>query len=126
METRPVPVYYSAQNVRCERPVFLLDREQARAWRDQGKAYFVDHGKALRLLPQAEEEIERLRSRQAPSDAVVSQRDESCYMGESVMNGNAQDELWAKVMVRSWNPRIARQQHFESLKKFQNLQNLGA
>jgi hypothetical protein len=126
LENPAVPVFYSAQNIQTEKPMLVIDRERARNWRDQGKGYFVDHGKALRLLPHAEEELERLRSQQQAVDSPVGQRDESCFMGEKVMNANVQGQFWARAMVRSWNPKIASLQHAQSLKKYHNLERAGA
>lgn len=40
-------------------------------------------------------------------------------MGERVMDANVAAEVWARRMVRSWNPVVARAEHLRSLKRYQ-------
>lgn len=122
-----VPVYYSQQDHRSQEPAFVVPREQARAWRNEGKGYFIDHGKALRFTPEYEEQIRAALHGGGPDAPVLKalRHDESCVMGERVMNSNADGELWARALVRCWNPRIARLEHARSLHRYRNLQPAG-
>lgn len=122
----PIPVYYSAQDYRKEEPAFVVLLGQARAWRREDKAYFINCGNALRLTPEFEERLRGVLNEDGLPDLRALERDESLVMGEHVMNANADGEQWARLLVRSWNPRIALLQHAESLTRYQNLQKSGA
>ncbi len=48
-----VPVFYLEQDSSCDPPVELVSREKAREMKKAGLAFFIDHGKSMRLLGRA-------------------------------------------------------------------------
>lgn len=114
-----VGVYYPSQDFVLEPPAFFVDRETARQWLRDESAWSIHHGRDIALSPEMEQELaEELDGRALKSDL---DRQQSQVMDETVMRANAERELWAVRMTRSWHPRIAVVEHLRSLKRFQHL-----
>lgn len=110
-------VYFAGQDCRCEEPAFYVPIEVARRWTAEKKAYSVNHGRDITLAPDAQQ---LLFGATAPQEAIQPlEREQSCIMGERVMNANVEAETWARRMVRSWNPAVARAEHLRSLRRYQ-------
>ena len=116
MEYPEAGVYFSGQDFNREAPAFMVERALARRWLKEGKAWSVHHGRDIALVPEVEpSELE------GAAEAIPERflkPEESCVMGEVVMNANAAEERWAQHLVRAWNPRVAQIQHVRSLRKF--------
>jgi hypothetical protein len=108
-------VYFAGQDFHSEEPAFYLPLDIARQWTREKKAYAVNHGRDICLLPEAQAELTAAQKDQV----FLLDREQSCIMGEQVMNGNVERELWACRMVRSWNPAVALAEHLRSRKRFQ-------
>jgi hypothetical protein len=122
MQNQPVGVYYSGQDFSGDLPAFFVKREVARQWLAEGKAWSIHHGRDIALQP----EIERQITCEIEAGKLIrpGSREESCIMGERVMNANADEEIWARRMVRSWNPAVALAEHLRSLKRYQESDRL--
>ena len=115
-------VYYAGQDFATEPPAFYVERTVARQWLDERKAWSINHGRDIALTPEAEQHVaEGICSQQAAASMV---HEESCVMGEHVMDANVEQRLWARRMVRSWKWRVALAAHLRSLKK-RNRQKAG-
>lgn len=108
-------VYYAGQDFAAEPPAFFVERPVARQWLDEGKAWSIHHGRDIALTPELEQQMAEEAGPGKP--AVSMAPEESCLMGEHVMDANAEERLWARRMVRSWNWRVAVREHLRSLKK---------
>ena len=115
MPTEAVGVYYAGQDFSVEPPAFFVERKVAREWLHQSRAWSIHHGRDIALDPE-----------QYPASEIDSRkllgnvsREESCIMGEHVMLANAEEKLWARRMVRAWNRKVAIEEHFHSLKRYQ-------
>ena len=110
-------VYYAGQDFRSEQPAFYVPVEVARQWTVEKRAYSVNHGRDLCLLPEAQRQLFAA----AGVDETIARldREQSCIMGEQVMNANVEQKIWARRMVRSWNPAVALAEHLRSLKRYQ-------
>ncbi|HEY6253599.1 MAG TPA: hypothetical protein VI685_26880 [Candidatus Angelobacter sp.] len=118
MQTDPVGVFYAGQDFSVEPPAFFVERRVAREWLHQSRAWSIHHGRDIALDPEKEgalaAEIDTRKLTTAGS------REESCVMGEHVMVANAEEKIWARRMVRSWNRRVAMEEHLRSLRRYQN------
>jgi hypothetical protein len=110
-------VYFWGQDFRKEDPAFYLPVEVARQWTREKKAYAVNHGRDICLLPEAQAQLTAADAEEIRM--ALLDREQSCIMGERVMNANVARELWARRMVRSWNPVVALAEHVRSLKRYQ-------
>ena len=117
MQNHTVGVYYSGQDFSGDPPAFFVKREVARQWLAEGKAWSIHHGRDIALQP----EIERQITYEIEAGRLIRplSHEESCIMGERVMNANADEEIWARRIVRSWNPAVALAEHLRSLRRFQ-------
>jgi len=112
-----VGVYYAGQDFAAESPAFFVERHVARQWLREKKAWSIHHGRDIALQPEMEQYLARtIDGRRLIADLLP---EESCVMGERVMNANAEEKIWARLMVRSWNPRIALAAHLRSLGRYQ-------
>src|SRR5579864_1672405 len=118
MQSEPVGVYYAGQDFSAEAPVFFVERRVAREWLNQSKAWSIHHGRDIALDP----EMEKFLGGKTDARKLIADvsREESCIMGEHVMMANAEEKLWARRIVRSWNRRVAIKEHLDSLKRYQN------
>lgn len=111
-------VYFAGQDCRCEAPAFYVPIEVARRWTAEKKAYSVNHGRDVALAPEAQQLLCGTTGQQ---ETIASlEREQSCVMGERVMDANVEAEIWARRMVRSWNPAVARTEHLRSLRRYQD------
>jgi len=116
LDNQPVGVYYAGQDFAAEPPAFFVEREVARQWLREKKAWSIHHGRDIALQPEMEQYLARtIDGRRLIADLLPEQ---SCVMGERVMNANAEEKIWARLMVRSWNPRIALAAHLRSLGRY--------
>ena len=115
MENVQAGVYYAGQDFSAEPPAFYVERPVARQWLDEGKAWSINHGRDIALTPEAERHLaEEIDGSKLPPTMTV---EESCAMGEHVMDANVERRLWARRMVRSWKWRVAIAEHLRSLGK---------
>jgi len=124
MQNQPVGVYYSGQDFSGDPPAFFVKREVARRWLVDGKAWSIHHGRDIALQP----EIEQRMTDEIDAGKLMGHlsREESCIMGEQVMNANVEEKIWARRMVRSWNPAVALAEHLRSLRRYQESNELQA
>jgi len=115
MTTESVGVYYAGQDFSVDPPAFFVERKVAREWLNQSRAWSIHHGRDIALDPEQYLEGE-IDSRKLIGSGS---REESCIMGEHVMVANVEEKLWARRMVRAWNRKVAIEQHFCSLKRYQ-------
>lgn len=116
-----VGVYYSGQDFTIERPAFFVDRGTARQWLRTNIAWSIHHGRDIALSSEMEQKSASAVDGAGAAgefDAQLSQ-----IMGETVMRANAERERWAVNMTRSWNPRIARTEHVNSLQRYRRLKS---
>jgi len=115
VHSQQVGVYFAGQDFQVEVPAFFVERQVARQWLNEKKAWSIHHGRDIALQPEAEEYLERqIDGRKLVSDLLP---EESCVMGERVMDANVREEIWAQRMVRSWNRQVALAEHQRSLKR---------
>lgn len=115
MRSQPVGVYYAGQDFSTDPPAFFVERQIAREWLNQNKAWSIHHGRDIALDPEMEGQLTEERDK---SKLIAGlSREESCIMGEHVMAANAERKLWARRMVRAWNRRVATEEHLRSLKR---------
>jgi hypothetical protein len=117
MQSYPVGVYYSGQDFSIDPPAFFVRREIARQWLTHSRAWSIHHGRDIALQPDMEQYLAGEIDQQKL--AASRSREQSCIMGERVMDANVAAEIWARRMVRSWNPAVARSEHLRSLKRYQ-------
>ena len=115
MEKLQAGVYFAGQDFSADQPAFYVERPVARQWLDEGKAWSINHGRDIALTPEAEQHLAEEISGNQPAKPLPLE--ESCVMGEHVMNANVERRLWARRMVRSWKWRVAIAEHLRSLKK---------
>jgi hypothetical protein len=122
MQNQTVGVYYSGQDFTSDLPSFFVKREVARQWLVDGKAWSIHHGRDIALQP----EVEQQMMGEVDAGKLIGRfsRQESCVMGERVMNANADEEIWARRMVHSWNPAVALAEHLRSLKRYRESNHL--
>jgi|SRR5215469_4580268 len=115
MRTDSVGVYYAGQDFSVEAPAFFVERQTAREWLSQSKAWSIHHGRDIALDPK----IAGYFAGEMDGGKLVAglSREESCIMGEHVMMANAEKRIWARRMVRAWNRRVAIEEHLRSLKR---------
>jgi hypothetical protein len=92
LDTR-IPVYWSSTSSR-QQPDFSVPLADALRLRQNGEAYPIKRGRALRML------VADAFLIPAPTHIVV--HDESCIMGERVIVANAAGERWAGALVDGW------------------------
>jgi hypothetical protein len=51
--------------------------------------------------------VNRVTIRLASKDDVPKTDDESCRMGANVIENNADDKFWAKILTSAWNPNLS-------------------
>jgi hypothetical protein len=118
-----VGVYYAGQNFKTDLPAFIVTRQVARQWIDEGGAWSINHGRDIALCPEKEDELKGwIDGRKLTADGTCP---ESLVMGERVMLGNAAGQRWAVKMTRAWNPVQALADHAESLKRYKQLRESG-
>jgi len=118
LHNQPVGVYYAGQDFAAESPAFSVERHVARQWLREKKAWSIHHGRDIALQPEMEQHLaRRIDGRRLIADLLP---EASCVMGERVMNANAEEKVWARLMVRSWNPRVALAAHLRSLGRYQS------
>src|SRR5215831_19187365 len=122
MQNQSVGVYYAGQDFALEPPAFFVEREVARQWLDESVAWSIHHGRDIALQPEMEEYLARIIDAEALVGDLLPE--ESCIMGERVMHANAEERIWARMLVRSWNPKVARLEHLRSLKKYRRKKHL--
>ena len=116
MEKLQAGVYFAGQDFSADQPAFYVERPVARQWLDEGKAWSINHGRDIALTPEAEQHLAEEISGKQPTKPLALE--ESCVMGEHVMNANVEKRLWARRMVRSWKWRVAIVEHLRSLAKY--------
>src|SRR5215472_14267509 len=93
MQNQHAGVYYAGQDFSSEAPAFFVERPVARQWLDEGKAWSIHHGRDIALTPEvARAMAEEFHQRKLASSMVP---EESCVMGERVMDANVEKRLWA-------------------------------
>ena len=115
MRTDSVGVYYAGQDFSAEAPAFFVERQTAREWLSQSKAWSIHHGRDIALDPEIAGHFAGEIDRQKLIAGLS--REESCIMGEHVMMANVEEKLWARRMVRAWNRQVALAEHLRSLKR---------
>lgn len=124
MKNQSVGVYYAGQDFALEPPAFFVEREVARQWLDDNVAWSIHHGRDIALQPEMEEYLARILDAEALVGDLLPE--DSCIMGERVMNANADERIWARMLMRSWNPQVARMEHLRSLKRCRRKKHLSA
>jgi len=117
LQNQQTGVYFAGQDFSAEPPAFFVERPVARQWLDEGKAWSIHHGRDIALSPEAEQQMAEETDPSTPPGAPPPE--ESCVMGEHVMDANVEKRLWARRMVRSWNWRVAVAENLRALHRAQ-------